>query len=68
MVTSFFTKFTKQYIGSYGNSNPDQLSEWIDVIGYNESLDDDVVRILSHVILYGSFHCRLLDHPTLVLA
>ena len=42
MVTSFFTVFTKQYIGSYGNSNPDQLSEWIDVIGYNESLDDPV--------------------------
>ena len=42
MVTTFFTKFTKQYIGSYGNSNPDQLSEWIDVIGYNETLDDSV--------------------------
>ena len=42
MVTTFFTTFTKQYIGSYGNSNPDELSEWIDVIGYNESLDDPV--------------------------
>lgn len=42
MVTRFFARTTKQYIGSYGNSNPDQLSEWIDVIGYNESLDDVV--------------------------
>lgn len=45
MTTFHFAKFTKQYIGSYGNSNPDQLSEWINVIGYNVSLDD-VVRLL----------------------
>lgn len=49
MVTRFFTNITKQFIGSYGNSNPDQLSEWIDVIGYNESLNN-VVCQYDHVI------------------
>ena len=50
MVTRFFSNVTKQYIGSYGNSNPDQLSEWINVIGYNESLTPDVVCHWDHVI------------------
>ena len=42
MATTFFAKYIKQYIGSYGNSNPDEISEWIDVIGYNESSNDVV--------------------------
>ena len=67
MTTNFFTTFNKQYIGSYGNANPDQLSQWIDVIGYNESLDD-VVCFIAHVILFTSSHCRPLDHTIHVLA
>ena len=53
MATNFFAMFNKQYIGSYGNANPDQLSQWIEVIGYNESLDD-VVCYIAHMICIAS--------------
>ena len=37
MATNFFTQYRTQYIGSYGDSNPEDLTEWVNVIGYNES-------------------------------
>lgn len=41
MARNIFTQYHNQYIGSYGDSNPEDLSEWVNVIGY-ESLPNVV--------------------------
>ncbi|XP_065909098.1 tectonic-1-like isoform X2 [Dysidea avara] len=63
MTTDFFTQYRNQYIGSYGDSNPEDLSEWVNVIGYNESNPDvisdsttscvTVATTQQLVVLYG---------------
>jgi len=42
MTMDFFTQYRNQYIGSYGDSNPEDITEWVNVIGYNESQPDVV--------------------------